>query len=65
VGVVNALTSFVVQLVFPWELMNFGAAITFALYGAFAVISLFLVVRYFPETKGRTLEEISLSLASR
>jgi MFS family permease len=65
VGVINALTSFVVQLVFPWELMNFGAAITFALYGAFAVISLFLVVRYFPETKGRTLEEISLSLASR
>lgn len=65
VGVVNALTSFVVQLVFPWELMNFGAAITFAMYGAFAVISLFLVVRYFPETKGRTLEEISLSLASR
>ena len=65
VGVINALTSFVVQLVFPWELMNFGAAITFALYGAFAVISLFLVVRYFPETKGRTLEEISQSLASR
>lgn len=65
VGVINALTSFFVQLIFPWELMEFGAAITFALYGAFAVISLFLVVRYFPETKGRTLEEISESFASR
>ncbi len=63
VGVVNSLTSFLVQLIFPWELMNLDAATTFAIYDAFALISLVLVVKLFPETKGRTLEQIAAELA--
>ena len=59
VGVVNALASFLVQFIFPWELMNLGASLTFAIYGILAVISLWLVVSIFPETKGRTLEQIA------
>lgn len=59
VGMVNSLTSFLVQVIFPWELANFGAAATFAVYGGFALLSLFLVAKFFPETKGRTLEEIT------
>ncbi|MBU2977757.1 sugar porter family MFS transporter [Alteromonas sp. C1M14] len=62
VGVVNALTSFSVQFLFPWELMHLGAAVTFAIYGGFAVISLLLVLTLFPETKGRTLEQIEKNL---
>ena len=65
VGVINSLTSFLVQLVFPWELMNFGAAATFFIYGIFALVSLALVVRFFPETKGRTLEQITENFQSR
>ena len=59
VGMVNSLTSFLVQVVFPWELANLGAAATFAIYGGFALVSLILVAKFFPETKGRTLEEIT------
>ncbi|MCH7495478.1 MAG: MFS transporter [Candidatus Marinimicrobia bacterium] len=62
VGVVNSLSSFLVQFLFPWELMNLGAAVTFASYGIFALISLVLVVKLFPETKGRSLEQISEGL---
>ena len=32
-GFVNALVSFAVQFVFPWELATFGSAGTFFLYG--------------------------------
>ncbi|MED5234875.1 MAG: MFS transporter, partial [Pseudomonadota bacterium] len=59
VGMVNSLTSFLVQVIFPWELANLGAAATFAIYGVFALVSLILVAKFFPETKGRTLEEIT------
>ena len=62
VGVVNSLSSFMVQLLFPWELMYLGAALTFTLYGAFAFISLVLVIKIFPETRGRTLEQIGQGL---
>lgn len=61
VGVINSSTSFMVQFVFPWELANFGAAVTFAIYGGFAVVSLILVIKFFPETKGKTLEQITAS----
>ncbi|MEG3767854.1 sugar porter family MFS transporter [Alteromonas sp. 14N.309.X.WAT.G.H12] len=65
VGVINSLTSFLVQFLFPWELMHVGAAATFAIYGAFAVVSLVLVLTLFPETKGRTLEQIGQQLQSK
>ena len=57
-GFVNSSVSFIVQLVFPWELANFGNSATFLIYGIFAVLGLVLVVRIFPETKGRSLEEL-------
>jgi sugar porter (SP) family MFS transporter len=58
VGLVNSAVSFLVQLVFPWELQNFGNATTFLLYGVFAVVGLLFVMRLLPETKGRSLEEL-------
>ena len=64
VTVVNNAVSFAVQLVFPWELSQFGAAATFAIYGIFALIALALVWRYLPETKGKSLEQLELSLRS-
>lgn len=62
IGAINGLTSFTVQFVFPWELKNFGAVVTFAVYAGLAVISLVLVLRLFPETKGRSLEQITAKL---
>lgn len=63
VGVANSAVSFLVQLVFPWELATLGAAMTFMIYGAMAFIGLVLVYKFLPETKGKSLEELELSLA--
>ena len=58
VGLVNSGVSFLVQLVFPWQLANIGNAGTFFIYGLFAVVGLLVIVRLLPETKGKSLEEI-------
>ncbi len=57
-GLVNSATAFLVTLVFPWELQTLGSAMTFLLYGLFALAGLIFVVRVVPETKGRSLEEL-------
>jgi len=62
VGLINSSVSFIVQLVFPWELENFGNSTTFLIYGLFAVAGLVLVIRILPETKGRSLEELEKDL---
>jgi sugar porter (SP) family MFS transporter len=58
VGLVNSAVSFVVQLMFPWQLAHLGSATTFLIYGAFALLGLLLVQRLVPETKGSTLEQL-------
>jgi MFS family permease len=64
-GLLNSATSFVVQLVFPWELENLGNSTTFLLYGLFAVVGLTVLMRILPETKGRSLEELETELVGR
>ena len=58
VGLVNSAVSFLVQLVFPWQLANVGNAGTFLIYGVFAVIGLLIIMKLLPETKGKSLEEL-------
>ena len=58
VGLINSAVSFMVQLVFPWELANFGSAMTFLIYGLFAAVGLVFIMLVLPETKGRSLEEL-------
>ncbi len=62
VGLINSSISFLVQLVFPWELENFGPSTTFLIYGLFAVAGLIFVWRTLPETKGRSLEQLEAEL---
>lgn len=57
-GFVNSSISFLVQLVFPWELANIGNAATFLIYGLFALVGFFFVLFLVPETKGKSLEEL-------
>ncbi len=57
-GFVNSTFSFLVQLVFPWELANFGSSITFLIYGLLAGFGLLFIWKVVPETKNKTLEEI-------
>jgi len=58
VGFINSAVSFLVQLVFPWELSTLGNAGTFLLYGLFATAGLVIIVRILPETKGKSLESL-------
>ena len=62
VGLINSGVSFLVQLIFPWELANLGATFTFAIYGGFAFIGLIIILKFLPETKGKTLEELETLL---
>jgi len=62
VGLINSGISFLVQLVFPWEQLNFGNATTFLIYGIFGAIGLVFIVFMLPETKGKSLEELELIL---
>jgi|SaaInl0LU_22_DNA_1037365.scaffolds.fasta_scaffold06737_3 sugar porter (SP) family MFS transporter len=63
VTVVNSLCSFLVQLIFPWELSNFGPVITFLSYAVVAAIGLIFVLFFLPETKGKSLEAIANELS--
>ena len=65
VGLINSGVSFLVQLVFPWELANLGSALTFLIYGVFAVFGLFFVIAVLPETKGKSLEALEEVLVKK
>jgi sugar porter (SP) family MFS transporter len=64
-GFFNAMSSFLVQFVFPWQLANIGNAAIFFIYSAFGLVALILLARLLPETKGRSLEELERILAAR
>lgn len=57
-GLVNSSVSFIVQLVFPWELETLGNAATFMIYAGFALLGLLFVMRVLPETRGKSLEQL-------
>ena len=65
VGLINSGTSFMVQLLFPWELNTLGNATTFLIYGFFALVGLIIIIKYLPETKGRSLEELEKLLIKK
>jgi len=62
VGFINSVVSFLVQLVFPWELTTLGTAPTFLIYGLFAALGLIFILIKVPETKGKSLEELQVIL---
>ncbi len=64
VGLVNSITSFGVQLIFPWELEALGSSLTFLIYGGFALAGLVFIIRVIPETKGKSLELIESQLVN-
>lgn len=60
VGFINSVVSFLVQLIFPWELSSIGTAPTFFIYGLFAALGLIFIFLKVPETKGKSLEELQV-----
>ena len=57
-GIFNTSTSWLVQFIFPWQLASLGATNTFGIFALLALINLVIVIAIFPETKGRTVEEL-------
>jgi len=62
-GFFNAISSFMVQFVFPWELSHLGNATIFFVYSALGVVAFILLAWLLPETKGKSLEELEVILA--
>ena len=58
VGLGSSVISFLVQLLFPWQLATTGSVLTFLFYASVSAIGLVLIARFLPETKGKSLEEI-------
>ena len=58
IAFINSFVSWIVQLVFPWELSNLGNALSFFIFGTIAMVGFFVLYKILPETKGKTLEEI-------
>jgi len=58
IGFVNGFASWLVQQIFPWELANFGNAISFFIFGIIGAIGFIILYKILPETKGKSLEEL-------
>src|ERR1700749_1380605 len=48
----------VISYVFPYMITNLGSSGTFGIFAAINVVSLLFVIKFAPETRGRTLEEL-------
>ena len=64
-GLFNAVSSFAVQFVFPWELSNLGSSSIFFIYSAFGLLALVLLGWLLPETKGKSLEQLEVVFGKR
>jgi MFS family permease len=65
VGFWNSIVSFSVASVFPMELEYLGSAMTFYLFAGFGFLTLLFVLKFIPETKGKSLEEIEAILVNK
>jgi SP family sugar:H+ symporter-like MFS transporter len=57
-GLSQWVANFVVTMTFPMLLAGIGLAATYGLYTLAAVISVFFVLKYVHETKGKELEQM-------
>lgn len=65
VGFWNSVVSFSVASLFPMELEFLGATATFYIFAGFGFLTLLFVVKFVPETKGKSLEEIEAMLVGK
>jgi MFS family permease len=58
VGFWNSIVSFSVATIFPIELEKLGSSNTYIIFALFGFLTLLFVLKYVPETKGKSLEEL-------
>lgn len=59
-GLVQWGSNFIITISFPVLLASIGLGISYGIYAAFGLVAFWIVKRFVTETKGRTLEEISM-----
>lgn len=59
-GMSNWLANFLVTITFPVLLTNIGLGMSYGIYAVFGIVAFIFVLKYVNETKGKSLEEISL-----
>ncbi len=64
-GTFNALISALVITIFPVELAVFGSGTTFAILAIICFAGLLFILKYIPETKGKSLEELEKFLINK
>jgi MFS family permease len=58
VGFWNSVVSFSVATVFPLELEKLGSSGTYLVYALFGLFTFLFVLKFIPETKGKSLEQL-------
>lgn len=64
-GMFNGIISFLVTTIFPWEVSKLGTGTTFFIYMGIMVVCLVCVLTFYPETKGKSFEEIESKLVKQ
>lgn len=59
---ISWVCTFLTVQFFPWMLNNLGGAYTFGLFSLFSLIAFIFILKYIPETKGKTLEQLEVDL---
>ncbi|WP_111709400.1 sugar porter family MFS transporter [Lutibacter citreus] len=61
----TSISSYLVQLFFPWQLANMGVAYIFLSYALFGLVGLAILIKYLPETKNMSIEQIQNVLSKK
>jgi MFS family permease len=65
VGFWNSIVSFTVATMFPMELEHLGSSFTYYIFAFFGFLTLLFVIKFIPETKGKSLEELEKTLVGK
>ena len=61
-ALISSTISALTQFFFPWQLANMGASSIFLFYGGIVFAGLLILIKYLPETKNMTIEEIQVAM---
>jgi len=64
-ALISSTISALTQFFFPWQLANMGASTIFLFYGAIVFVGLLILIKFLPETKNLTIEEIQEKLQKK
>ncbi|WP_299255646.1 MFS transporter [uncultured Aquimarina sp.] len=64
-ALISSTISALTQFFFPWQLANMGASSIFLFYAGIVFVGLLILVKFLPETKNLTIEEIQAKLKKK